>query len=107
MFGAVCFVVAAWLENLTTWAKSTYPRDEFVASTKFPAWIDGGKGNYAEEGLRHGRAIANMMGGLDEEWTFAFAQAWLYGFQMGHDYVRVYGACLEEDRLPWGNATGG
>ena len=48
-----------------------------------------------------------MMGGLDEEWTMAFAQAWLYGFQMGHDYVRVYGACLEEDRLPWGSGTGG
>ena len=60
-----------------------------------------------EEGLRHARAIASMMGGLDEEWTMAFAQAWLYGFQMGHDYVQVYGACLEEDRLPWGNATGG
>ena len=35
-------------DGLVAWAKRQFPRDQFIASTKFTAWIDGGKGSYLE-----------------------------------------------------------
>lgn len=34
--------------DLTAWAKRQFPRDEFINSQKFVAWVDGGKGNHLE-----------------------------------------------------------
>lgn len=34
--------------DLVAWAKRRFTRDEFIASPKFPTWIDGGSGNYLE-----------------------------------------------------------